>query len=69
MNKQINLRLSEKIFNVAQLYAKEHGFMNVQEFVRELIRDKLFDEGLSVEELDFVKKLSKASEKKNLRAF
>ena len=67
MNTQINVRLSGKILVSAQSYAEEHGFSNIQEFIKEAIREKLFEKSeISKEELDLVRKLVEVSEKKNL---
>ncbi len=67
MNEQINLRVPKKIIGSARSYAKEHGFGTIQEFIKETIREKLFDEPeISKEELALVKKLAEVSEKKNL---
>lgn len=67
MNTQINLRLPEKILNSARTYSEEHGFSTIQDFIKEALREKLFDEPeISKEELALVRKLAKASEKKNL---
>ena len=67
MNNQINVRLPEKILASASSYAEEHGFSTVQEFIKETIREKLFDEPeIGKEELNLVKKLVEVSEKNNL---
>lgn len=67
MNTQINVRLPEKILSSASSYAEEHGFGTVQDFIKETIREKLFDEPeISKEELALVRKLVEVSEKKNL---
>lgn len=67
MNSQINLRLTPKILSAATSYAQQHGFGNVQEFIRETMREKLFDEEeISEKELSLVKQLSKVSKEKNL---
>ena len=67
MNTQINLRLPEKIMVSAQTYMEKHGFTSVQEFVREIIREKIFEEPqISKAELAIVKRLAAVSEKKNL---
>ena len=66
MNTQINLRLPEKVIDSAKAYAEEHGFSSLQEFIKEAIREKLFEQEISKEELALVKKLVEASEKKNL---
>ena len=67
MNTQINLRLPEKILVSAKSYIEEHGFGTIQEFIKEVMREKLFEEPeISKEELALVKKLVAVSEKKNL---
>ena len=67
MNTQINLRLPEKMLVSAQTYVEKHGFNTVQDLIKELMREKLFEEPtISKEELTLVKKLIEASEKKNL---
>ncbi len=67
MNTQINLRLPEKIIVSAKLYSQEHGFGSIQDFIKETIREKLFDEPeITKAELALVKKLVEVSEKKQL---
>ncbi len=67
MNTQINVRLPEKMLVSAQAYVEKHGFNTVQDLIKELMREKLFEEPMiSKEELTLVKKLIEASEKKNL---
>ena len=43
MTTQISLRISEDFFQQAKHYAKTHGFLNIQEFIREAAREKIFD--------------------------
>jgi len=67
MNTQINIRLPQKILISAESYCEEHGFGTIQDFIKETVREKLFDEPeISKEELNLVKKLVEVSEKKNL---
>lgn len=67
MGHQINLRLPDKLFNYASEYIEVHGYSSMQEFIKEALREKLFDrEEISKEELELVKKLIKASEEKGL---
>ena len=67
MNMQINVRLPEKVLASAQSYAEEHGFSSIQEFIKEAIREKLFENPeISRDELALVRKLAEVSEKKNL---
>ncbi|MBT3324114.1 hypothetical protein HN681_03950 [archaeon] len=67
MNTQINLRLSERMLNSAKSYANKNGFGTVQEFIKETVREKLFEKPeINKEELILVKKLAEISLKKNL---
>ena len=67
MNTQINLRLPEKVLTSAASYAEKHGYATIQEFIKETLREKLFEEPkISKAELALVKKLAEVSEKKNL---
>ncbi len=67
MNTQINLRLPEKIIVSAKSYAEKHGYGTLQEFIKETLRERLFEEPqVSKEELELVKKLVEVSEKRNL---
>ena len=51
----------------AKSYAGEHRFSSIQGFVKETIREKLFEKPeISKEELALVRKLVELSEKKNL---
>jgi Arc/MetJ-type ribon-helix-helix transcriptional regulator len=64
---QINIRLEDSFLGKARKYAQKHGFSNVQELLKESLREKLFDEPMiTKEELVLVKKLAKATEEKNL---
>ena len=60
MIKQVNVRLSEKMLVSAKDYAEKNGFGTVQEFIKETLREKLF------EEKKLLNKLIKISEEKNL---
>ena len=44
MGTQISLKLSNKMLNTAKEYAELHGFDNLQDFIREMLREKLFEE-------------------------
>jgi hypothetical protein len=43
MGTQISLQLSHKIFASARDYAEHHGFDTLQDFIRETVREKLFE--------------------------
>lgn len=67
MNTQINVRFPEKLLNSAKAFAEEHGFGTVQEFVKETVREKLFNKPeITKKELILVKKLAEITEKRNL---
>jgi len=44
MTTQINIRLSEDFLDDAKRYAKQYGFLNVQEFMREAAREKIYEQ-------------------------
>jgi len=44
MAAQINLKLSEQILFTAKNYVKIHGFNSLQDFIRETLREKLFED-------------------------
>ena len=67
MNTQINVRLPEKLLLAASSYAEEYGFGNVQELIKESLRERLFEsEKLSKEEFIMVQSLAKVSAERNL---
>jgi hypothetical protein len=41
---QLNIRLSEDFLEEAKNYAKFHGYLNVQEFMRDVAREKIYDQ-------------------------
>lgn len=64
MNTQINLRLPENMLKTAKTYADKNGYGTIQEFIKETIREKLFEEEkLSKQEIILVKKIVEASSK------
>ncbi|MFH0869635.1 MAG: hypothetical protein V1866_01095 [archaeon] len=67
MGEQINVRLSGQMLLSAKDYAKANGFDNVQELIKETLREKLFETSqVSSRELTLIKKLVQASEKSDL---
>jgi len=46
MNKQINLTIPESLFNASREYYKELGYINLQEFILDLIRKKVILENI-----------------------
>ena len=64
MNTQINLRLMDNMLRVAKNYADRHGYSNLQELVKESLREKLFEEEkLSKKEMLLVKKIVEENKK------
>ena len=43
MGTQISLKLSEKMLATAKKYARMQGYDNLQDFIREMLREKLFE--------------------------
>ncbi|MBT4376855.1 hypothetical protein HOD29_05780 [archaeon] len=67
MNQQINLRLPEPLLSKTKSEAKKKGFTTIQEFIKETLRESLFqNQGITQNELTFLKKLHKVSEEKSL---
>jgi len=64
MNKQINLRLPKELLEKVQKYVDKHGFANNQEFIKEAIRQKLYEEKTVKEELQTAKKLAEVAEER-----
>ncbi len=44
MSTQISLKLSDKMFDTAKTFAELKGFNNLQDFIREILRERLFEE-------------------------
>ncbi len=49
----------------AEKYAKNYGFSNVQEFIRETVREKLFKPEFTKKEIDLIAKFADVCEEKN----
>ena len=66
---QINIRLPPKLKSAAEQYTEDFGYRNIQEFILEAIRDKIFrdntyDETFSAKEIDLIEKLLSISVEK-----
>ena len=55
-NEQVNLKIPKKLKNWAEEYANSHGYTNVQELIRDSLRDKVFSEEIREE---YIEKLAK----------
>ncbi|MCG7848963.1 MAG: ribbon-helix-helix domain-containing protein [ANME-2 cluster archaeon] len=63
---QINIRLPPKLQSAAEQYTENFGYRNIQEFILEAIRDKIFrdnkyDENFSDKEIHLIEKLMSVS--------
>ena len=54
MNAQVNVRFPKKLLKAVEKYADDYGYSNVQDFIRETIREKIFPETLEL--TDWAKK-------------
>ncbi|HLD97381.1 MAG TPA: ribbon-helix-helix domain-containing protein [Candidatus Nanoarchaeia archaeon] len=43
MSTQISLKLSDKMLAAARKYARSYGYENLQDFIRELLREQLYE--------------------------
>ncbi|MBU1975359.1 MAG: hypothetical protein KKG59_03055 [Nanoarchaeota archaeon] len=50
----------------AEAHAEKNGYGNIQEFIKETLREKLFEEKLTKKEADLIKKIIDISDKQNL---
>ncbi len=58
MVQQINLKIPDAFYEEAEVYAKSHGYMSIQELARDALRDKLYKiEEISDEEQREIQKL------------
>ncbi len=59
---QINIRLPARLQSATEQYVENYGYRNIQEFILEAIRDKIFrsnkyDETVSEKEIDLIERL------------
>lgn len=67
MNTQINLRLPEKMLATAKICAEEQGYTSLQEFIKEVLREKLFEKpAINSEEKMLLQKLVALIEEKKI---
>ena len=67
MNTQINVRFPVKLLAKASSYAEHQGYGNVQELIKESLREKVFEEqAVTKEEFMLIKKLAELTKNKNL---
>lgn len=65
MNTQISIRLPKPMLTKARQTAKQEGYGSVQDFIRETVREKLFDDDvLTPKELELVQRLAKVTEER-----
>jgi hypothetical protein len=44
MNSQVNIKIDSDFLRKAEMYAKVKGYLNVQEMIRQLLREAVLDE-------------------------
>jgi hypothetical protein len=67
MTTQINIRLSESMLSLVRKHSASRGFENIQDFIRETIREKIFSEPeLTPKEFGLVKRLIKVANDRKL---
>lgn len=59
MTEQINLRLPQNLLDSAKKYVDDFGYSNIQDLLKEALREKIYPELT----LDFLQKRVKESEK------
>lgn len=63
MTEQINLRVSDNLLDSAKKYVKKYGYSNIQDLLKEALREKIFPE-IS---MSYLKK--RVSESKNSKRY
>ncbi len=67
MNTQVNVRFPDNLLDSAKKYAENSGYGNVQDFIRETVREKVFEEPeITSEQKKLIKTLIKATRENNL---
>lgn len=44
MTSQINVRFSDDFLHNMKSYAEIHGYLNIQEFIREVVRERIYSD-------------------------
>ena len=66
MGTQINLRLSDAMIAKVREHASKNGFGNIQEFIQETVRQRLYGSSeITPEELALAQKILKATNEKS----
>ncbi len=70
MSSQINIRMPDKLLTAARDYADSHGYGTVQEFIKETVRERLFDDldRVTPEEARLLEILEEESERQGYRS-
>ena len=66
--KQVNLKLSNKLYTAAESFAESYGYRNVQELAADSLREKIFeksdfDESFSGKEIEIIDRIIEKSVK------
>ena len=67
--KQVNVKMSEKLYSSAESFAESYGYRNVQELMADSLREKIFekndfDESFSEKEIELIDRLIEKSIRK-----
>jgi len=61
MTSQINLRFPDELLTNAKNFAQSNGYINIQEFIRETVREKIYDNAEIREEYKKILQSKKAN--------
>lgn len=66
MHTQVNIRMTDELLHKAQAKAKKRGFGSVQEFIRDLVREDVYeyDDSLTKEERELIDRMLALRHKK-----
>lgn len=62
MNVQVNVRMTQELLAKTKEEANRRGYGNVQDFIRETIREEVFDNGLTKKERELITRIIKATD-------
>jgi len=66
VTKQVNLKMPSNLYEVAESFAENYGYRNMQELLTESLREKIFeksdfDESFSEKEIELIDSLAEKS--------
>jgi len=45
MNTQLNIKINNNLLHKAEIVANKEGYINIQEMIREILRNKIYEDG------------------------